>query len=171
MTSLVTIETNAADVSRWLMDKSRNLSAAMRDAMKETEREGLRMYRRTSNNWSNQPEYKVEREQGSNHITLVFGTSDKIWNWLDRGTRPHIIRPKRAKVLAFQWGGPGSYKAKTRPGWIGSGSGGPSGDTVFRRAVHHPGTEPRHWTAAIQGELDKKSVAIMLRHLERWRLK
>lgn len=171
MTSLVTIETNAADVDRWLKDKSRNLPAAMRDAMKEAKREGLRLYRRTSSTWAHQPEYQVDTEQGPDYVLLVFGTPDRVWNWLDQGTRPHAIRPKRAKALAFQWGGPGSYKAKTRPGWIGSGAGGPSGDTVFRKAVWHPGTEPRRWTATIQTDLNGQSVKIMRRHLERWRMK
>lgn len=36
------------------------------------------------------------------------------------GTRPHIIRPKTAKVLRFQVGGA----------------------TVFAQEVHHPGTKP-----------------------------
>jgi hypothetical protein len=37
------------------------------------------------------------------------------------GTRPHIIRPKRAKALRFKVGG----------------------KTVFARIVHHPGTRAR----------------------------
>ncbi|MEU2510166.1 HK97 gp10 family phage protein [Streptomyces sp. NPDC007863] len=37
------------------------------------------------------------------------------------GTKPHIIRPKRAQVLRFKVGG----------------------RTVFAKVVHHPGTRPR----------------------------
>lgn len=37
------------------------------------------------------------------------------------GTRPHIIRPKRAQALKFKIGG----------------------RTVFAKVVHHPGTRPR----------------------------
>lgn len=42
---------------------------------------------------------------------------------LEEGSRPHIIRPRRAKVLAF----PGS-----------------GGGTVFTRFVRHPGTRAYH---------------------------
>jgi hypothetical protein len=41
--------------------------------------------------------------------------------WVNDGTRPHIIRPKNAKVLAFKSGG----------------------RTVFAKVVHHPGTRAR----------------------------
>jgi len=41
-----------------------------------------------------------------------------------KGTRPHIIRPVNASVLAFQSAG---------------------GKMVFTRLVHHPGTKPNPW--------------------------
>ncbi|MCW4045240.1 MAG: hypothetical protein NWE94_06965 [Candidatus Bathyarchaeota archaeon] len=41
-----------------------------------------------------------------------------------KGTRPHIIRPINASVLAFQSA---------------------SGKMVFTRLVHHPGTKPNPW--------------------------
>ncbi|QOR55432.1 MAG: tail component [Phage 71_18] len=42
-----------------------------------------------------------------------------IFKYLERGTRPHIIRPRRARVLVFT--------AR-------------DGSTVYARIVHHPGT-------------------------------
>jgi hypothetical protein len=44
--------------------------------------------------------------------------------YLVKGTRPHIIRPVNASVLAFQ---------------------SVSGKMVFARLVHHPGTKPNPW--------------------------
>lgn len=41
----------------------------------------------------------------------------------EKGTRPHVIRPRRAKALRFVSGG----------------------RTVFARVVHHPGTKAQHW--------------------------
>ncbi|MFD8509719.1 hypothetical protein ACFV27_01035 [Streptomyces antimycoticus] len=41
------------------------------------------------------------------------------------GTRPHVIRPRRAKALRFDSGG----------------------RTVFAKVVHHPGTEPNNFLA------------------------
>jgi hypothetical protein len=50
---------------------------------------------------------------------------------VELGSRPHIIRPKRAKVLA--WGG-----TRRLSGTLASGS----KPTHFARVVHHPGTKP-----------------------------
>lgn len=43
--------------------------------------------------------------------------------WTEDGTRPHIIRARRGKVLRFVVGG----------------------RTVFARSVHHPGNKGTHW--------------------------
>jgi hypothetical protein len=45
--------------------------------------------------------------------------------WVHDGTRPHIIRAKNKKVLKFRVGG----------------------DVIYRKLVHHPGTEPRPFLA------------------------
>lgn len=56
---------------------------------------------------------------------VSHGPRIKVWNlspifkYLERGTRPHIIKPKRASVLVF--------KAR-------------DGSLVHTRLVHHPGT-------------------------------
>lgn len=76
--------------------------------------------------------------------------NSRIFGYVDRGTRPHIIKPRRAKALAFIWGGPGSYKAKTRPMFLSSTAGGPTGTLVFRQFVRHPGTKARGFTEQIQ---------------------
>jgi phage gpG-like protein len=51
----------------------------------------------------------------------VVGTDVKYAPYVEFGTRPHIIRPKRAKVLAF--------KDK-------------HGRMIFARQVNHPGSKP-----------------------------
>lgn len=50
---------------------------------------------------------------------------------VELGSKPHIIRPKKAKVLA--WGG-----TRRLTGTLASGS----KPTHFARIVHHPGTKP-----------------------------
>jgi hypothetical protein len=51
--------------------------------------------------------------------TIVFDTDYSAF--VNDGTRPHIIRPKNAKVLRFNVGG----------------------RVVYAKVVHHPGTRPR----------------------------
>lgn len=95
-------------------------------------------------------------KQGQRDIRV----KDKIYELLDvKGSRPHIIRPRRAKRLAFRSG----FVSKTIPGFVGSRPGGSSGGRIFAKRVKHPGFKPRYFTLAIyekrkfdlQKELDK----------------
>ena len=108
-------------------------------------------------NWENQPKFTLEVAlnaiiQGALTVGYIVKGSklaQNIWGWLGKGTRPHKIRARNAPSLAFQWGGPGSYKAKTKPGGATLSFGGPgsvSGGTTHRpMEVNHPGNEPRHF--------------------------
>lgn len=87
-------------------------------------------------------------EEGTKLVGEVT-TDSQVYAWVNEGTKPHIIRPKKARALRFQWGGYGSYKAKTIPGSLGSRSGGSSGDIVYRMEVKHPGFVGRHFTETI----------------------
>lgn len=53
--------------------------------------------------------------------------------FLEQGTRPHIIRPRRARVLRF----PAQGSARTLAGRARAGA-----SVVFARLVRHPGTKP-----------------------------
>lgn len=88
---------------------------------------------------------RVKFDKDVSETEAVIGTDDKIYGYVTEGTRPHIIVPRRKKVLAFQIG----YKAKTTPRFIGSGPGGASGPDVFAGRVHHPGTAAREFEQAI----------------------
>jgi len=108
-------------------------------------------------NWQNKPKFTLEVALNAvkmGYLTvgyLIKGTelARNIWNWLDKGTRPHKIRAKNAPTLVFQWGGPGSYKPKTKPGGRTLSFGGPgtvAGGTTHRPIeVDHPGNEPREF--------------------------
>lgn len=81
---------------------------------------------------------------------LLVDTDDPIWHMVDEGTRPHIIVPRRAKVLMF---GPGA-SPKTRPRVIGSSGGSSGGAPVVAHRVNHPGTEARAFTETVQDKAD-----------------
>ena len=69
--------------------------------------------------------------------------------YVERGTRPHDIRPVRAPVLA--WGG-----TRLLTGSLASGS----SPTHFARSVHHPGTRPRPFLGpAAQEALDASGLS------------
>jgi hypothetical protein len=81
---------------------------------------------------------------------LQVSTDDEVYGYVDQGTPPHIIAPKRGKVLRF---GPGS-RPKTTVRVIGSTAGSKGGAPVVARVVHHPGTEAREFSQTLQEKYD-----------------
>lgn len=122
--------------------------AAVRQVEQQAARELLEDYQKTTSTWDNQPRWVVR--VGRDRIEVR--TNSAIWNMLDKGTRPHEIRARRGKALRFASG----YAAKTRPGSIIAGAGGPSGDDRFAQSVQHPGTRPRGFTNRLRAKWKEK---------------
>ena len=125
-------------------------------------------FEKTTSTWKNQPTFEGARtasrtETDGRRFTIYVGPKIaqspqyEIFGYVDQGTRPHKINPKKpGGVLAFMWGGPGSYKAKSRPGKLRSYAGGIKGGALtFRRWVQHPGTKARDFTKTIEKKWDK----------------
>ena len=91
--------------------------------------------------WNHKPTVIIKERVDGYSLTV----DDAVWNMLDHGTRAHRIVARKAKRLRFF----GGYRAKTRPGFIGSQAGGASGGVVFRQSVMHPGTTARGWSKLI----------------------
>jgi len=109
----------------------------------------LKYPRKVVANWDHKPVFKSRKTVTRDYVAIdVFpaGPNKKFWVWTSRGTKKHIIRPKKADgVLAF----PSAYASKTSPrGPSYGGSGKSSGPTIFSRGVMHPGTKPRHFEEA-----------------------
>ena len=129
--------------------KDEAFTAAMQEAARVTGNEMVLDFRETTRTWKHKPKFEVLTAVDPN-VEVLVGTDDAIYGYVNDGTKPHTIRPKRAKALRFQWGGKGSYMAKTRPRVIGSQPGGPRGPQVALPFVHHPGTEARNFDATIE---------------------
>jgi len=140
-------------------------------------------------NWENKPRFKIRvgynyKSRGSfeggapyKRGSLALGyrlvgtrKSMQVWTWNNLGTKRHKIRAKNAPRLAFMWGGPGSYKAKTTPGGKSLKFGGPgtvSGGTLRRPLeVDHPGTKPRDFDGYIQHKLATKFQGAIKRAIQ-----
>jgi hypothetical protein len=118
-------------------------------------------FRKTTETWKHQPKFEDEISlTGPGPILTVF-TEDEIYGYVSGGTRPHEIwagiytGKSDKKQLSFVWGGKGSYKAKTKPGVIGSSKGGATGSLTHRAYVQHPGTEARKFEETIQKKRQK----------------
>lgn len=119
----------------------------LRAAAKAVEKD----YKATTATWEHKVEFETVIALDKTKAEFLVGTDDPIYNYVDKGTKPHIIRPKKAKVLRFQSG----YSSKTKPNVIGSTAGGASGDIVFASVVNHPGTEARNFSKVINAKHKK----------------
>lgn len=99
----------------------------------------------TTRTWNHKPDFDITVTRG-NDFTITAGTDDRIYGWVDAGTKAHTILPKRSKYLRYSSG----YRAKTRVGIIGSNPGGAFGSTVFSAKVRHPGFPGRKFIAKIR---------------------
>lgn len=104
----------------------------------------LKDYQSITATWRRKPNF-VRIVTKGDELVVEVSTTDEIFGYVTGGTRPHVIRPKRAPRLRFATG----YTAKTKPGVVGSGGGGASGPIVFAKKVQHPGTKAREFEKTI----------------------
>jgi hypothetical protein len=145
-------------------------SSIFRDEVKR-EAEAIRKdilddFKRTTATWQHKPKFTSKVEMGATvgGVKIEVSTKDTIYGYVDQGTRPHIIRPKRKKALAFPGG---QYKPKTQPQVILSTPGGVGGKTIVRPEVHHPGTKARNFSKVIKQSYSKTFRARMQNALDR----
>lgn len=136
---------------RGRLPTDKEMKAAIVRAIDEEGQAVKEDYDKTVATWKNKPSFVIEKRTTANPMTLTVRPAKgrkttEIYGYVDQGTRPHIITPKRAKTLAFMT--PSS--PKTRPGYIGSGSGSRGNTAVFTKMVRHPGTKPRKFSSTIQ---------------------
>ena len=96
--------------------------------------------------WTHRPKFQgktyVSKRQILSTVYPVGGNA-KYYLWTDKGTKPHDIRPKRARYLKFQVG----YDARTAPGAkSGVGTGRKFGAWRSALVIHHPGTKARKFS-------------------------
>jgi len=144
------------------------LMRAMKQTAQTTKRELLRRFRRTVGTWRHRPRFEVIEEITPTGVSVLAGTDDKVYRYVDQGTRPHIIEPRGPGYpLRFKSG----YAAKTQPGVLGSGQGGPSGPYVHAWRVQHPGTQARRFTELILKEMVPITKALLVKLIHKQLIK
>lgn len=109
----------------------------------------------TARTWGHKVTFTID---ASDPDRRVVSTNDAIYGFVDKGTRPHIIRPRRGGRLS--WIGT-AYRAKTTPGQIKSGQGGNNNTIVHTKLVQHPGTEARRFSIVIRDKWAKQMIVHM----------
>jgi hypothetical protein len=130
------------------------VAKVLKRVAKTAQRDMLRLYRRTTQSWTHRPQFEGEYEQRGTSYTVMVGTDDDIYGYVDLGTRPHAIEPTGPWPLRFKT----NYSAKTAPGVLRSWGGGATGPEVRARRVWHPGTEARGFSEEIQQQIGRKAA-------------
>ena len=123
--------------------KELDLTAITRRIVAEEAVEVRTDYEKTTRTWQHKPIFVIQWNK--DHTSATVGTDNKIYGWVDEGTKPHIIKPKGNYPLRFNV----PFKAKTRVMSINSFSGSKGTTPVAARIVHHPGTKARKFTPVI----------------------
>ena len=119
-------------------------------------------FKKTAATWSHQPTWYTTRRG----TIWYIGTKDEIYGYVDEGTSPHIIAPKKpGGRLRFFGGG---FKPKSRVGYIASYNGvTASKDLTYTKIVHHPGTKARNFSKKIAEKWQKEFAKMMRAGIKR----
>lgn len=112
--------------------------------------------RDTVREWNNRPDFGEELLYDENRIEATIKPKGnkrviQIFQYVDKGTKPHIIMPKvKGTYLKFQTG----YSARTVPvAKYNVGIGRSFGAWVSKAYVNHPGSKPRKFLETYLNEL------------------
>jgi hypothetical protein len=152
----IRVRVDASKATAGMANLKRKIDKLVVTLQNETRDEAIRELKYTTSTWKHQPVFKGTVWHRGTSLSVGVSTADKVFIYVDQGTKAHIIAPKHAGYpLSFQWGGPGSYKAKSRIGILRSYKGGTSGGPVAFMHVHHPGTEARKFMDKVQQKVGK----------------
>jgi hypothetical protein len=133
--------------------------------MGEAEKQGAEylklVLKQTTNNWKHRVYFKSDQKVESlTERTINISTNDKVWNMLNRGTRPHqiVAHNPSGRLWFFAVG----FVPKTYPGVLYS-SPGTAAYYDFRspQSVQHPGTIARDWSGQVKRDYGDKTAKIM----------
>lgn len=111
---------------------------ALKTAQGIAETVGLQELRGATRGWKRKPAFRIERK-GDDQSDIV--TDDEVFIYQDRGTKPHVITPRRKRALAW-----------------------PGGRHPVKR-VNHPGTPAQDFTGKAAKKMDKQYQRIVAEEL------
>lgn len=129
-----------------VLDKRKVLGAA-EAGLDAVAKEAQDLLTKPTGSWQHKPKMRTAKGKG----WRAAGTDDKIYRFVNDGTKAHVIRPRRGKLLAF-----GPSKPKTRPGSLTPRKGGRAKKAkTFVQQVNHPGTKARKFDEAAAKKLQR----------------
>ncbi len=104
-------------------------------------------------NWEHKPKFQGRKTIKPDVIIVnVFptGPNAKIWQFVDKGTKPHKIKAKNVPLLKFRLGS--KPKTLANPARTTSGSKA-TGQFISAKEVNHPGSKARNFTKQIAEDI------------------
>lgn len=171
---------------KYIRAKKRPTLKGFREASRETRQASGEIVKRkleaTVKTWGakTKPTFEIRLLPGD---VVRVQTDSRIFHILDMGSDPHLIQAKNAKALSFQWGGYGSYQAKSMPyvsitqpsslrAYVGM-----AGSKVTKKQkgeyrefqhVWHPGFPARKFWIQVQDRLGPEIYKAMNRALDKY---
>lgn len=116
-----------------------------------TKQKLTQLFNQTTEGWRTRPSFASQREDTAGQLGILVyaaGQGADTYALVNEGARPHVIRPRHAKVLRFQRG----YRAGTKPRTLRSQAFVRSPPWWNTLQVRHPGFEAREFTKTIADE-------------------
>ena len=101
---------------------------AFMKAAREMEKDVKGAFVDATSGWKKPPTWRGYVRLTASNIYISVGTDNEIFKFVDEGTKAHIIRPVRAKMLHWQ----------------------ENGQDFFAKEVHHPGTKAQNISKEIR---------------------
>lgn len=128
---------------------AKNIKKSTKEALEKENKKTIRALKQATSKWKTPAEFEtVETDEGA---TIV--TEDQRYTWVDEGTKPHAIRPKKARFLRFRPGDAIRNEIARR-----QSMGAASDVAVYTKAVQHPGIRPRNITERVMLRREKEII-------------
>lgn len=114
--------------------------------MTQLEHKASNDFKQTYRTWQHKPTFAAGVQSLPDRVEMTVATDHPIYRYVERGTRPHVIRARHSPRLYFRTG----YYAKTIPQVLTSLPGGRFGPWRAPQMVRHPGTEARQFSMVIR---------------------
>ena len=121
----------------------------------------------TTATWEHKVKFETDVLVLPDIVSVKVWTEDEIYRYVDKGTKPHVIKPKNKPRLAFMAGG----TPKTQPGQDTAGPGSKGTTSVVLpvgMAVNHPGTKARNFTKEIRKYHQKDFYSRIDKAIRKW---
>ena len=108
-----------------------------------------RLFEPTVSGWKTDVKFIQSGHNWISEVAVIVFTRSSVYAYVNNGTPPHIITPRRRGMLRFQAG----YRAGTQPRVLSSRRPQRFGDIVGAGRVNHPGIEPRDFDVEVAEEI------------------